>query len=61
MYRAVDAHSRGLEEAQNGSLEGLQYYRLVVAESHHFDEEQDPDPHDSEKLDLDLHYNDADR
>ncbi len=34
-------HNRGVE-AQNGALEG---HRPVVADSHHFDEEQDPDPH----------------
>jgi hypothetical protein len=34
----------------------------VVADSHGFDEEQDPDPHctGSEKLDLDPHYSDVD-
>jgi hypothetical protein len=36
-HRAVDAHNGSLE-AQNG------VYRSVVADSHHFDEEQDPDP-----------------
>jgi hypothetical protein len=30
-------------------------YRPVVADSHHFDEEQDPDPHLSEKLAPDPH------
>jgi hypothetical protein len=34
LWRAVDA--------QNGGPEGL---RPVVADSHHLDEEQDPDPH----------------
>jgi hypothetical protein len=29
--------------------------RLVVADSHHFAEEQDPDPHLSEKSDPPLH------
>ncbi len=32
----------------------------VVADLHHFDEEQDPDPHWSEKLCPDLHLCDAD-
>jgi hypothetical protein len=27
----------------------LEVYRPVVADSHHFDEEQDPDPHYNEK------------
>jgi hypothetical protein len=30
-------------EARNGALEGL-YNRPVVADLHHFNEEQDPDP-----------------
>jgi hypothetical protein len=29
--------------------------RPLVADSHHFDEEQDPDPHIGEKSDLDPH------
>jgi hypothetical protein len=47
----VDAHNGGLE-AQNGALEGN---KPVVADSQHFDEEQDPDPHFSEKMDQDQH------
>jgi hypothetical protein len=31
----------------------LRFCRLATADSHHFDEEQDPDPHLSEKLDPD--------
>jgi hypothetical protein len=42
-WRAVDANYGGVE-AQNGALESL-HYRPVVADLHHFDEEQDPDPH----------------
>jgi hypothetical protein len=38
-------------DAHDGPLEGL--YTKVVADSQHFDEEQDPDPHYSEKLDPD--------
>jgi hypothetical protein len=38
-------------DADDGPQEGL--YTTVVADSHHFDEEQDPDPHYSEKLDPD--------
>ncbi len=41
-WRAVDTHNRGVE-AQNGAVEGL-LTTVVVADSHHFDEEQDPDP-----------------
>jgi hypothetical protein len=45
----MDAQHGGLE-AQNGALENL-----VVADPRHFDEEQDPepDPHLSKKLDPD--------
>jgi hypothetical protein len=31
--------------------------RLVIADSQHFDEEQDPNPHQSKKSDPDLHRN----
>jgi hypothetical protein len=31
-------------------------YRPAFADSHHFDNEQDPDPQLSEKLDLDPHF-----
>ncbi len=34
----------------------MSVYRPVVAGSHHFDEEQDPDPHCNEKLDPDPNY-----
>ncbi len=34
----------GRMEAQNGDLEGL-YCRPVATDFHHFDEEQNPDPH----------------
>ncbi len=40
--RAMDAHN-GDPEAQNGALEGL--YRSAIADSHHFEEELDPDTH----------------
>ncbi len=39
-WRAVDAHNRGVE-AQNGALEDR---KTSGADSHHFDEDQDPDP-----------------
>jgi hypothetical protein len=39
-WRAVDAHNGGME-ALNGALEGLY---TSGHRSHHFDEEQDPDP-----------------
>jgi hypothetical protein len=38
-------------DAGDGPLEGL--YTIVVADSQHLDEEQDQDPHYSEKLDPD--------
>ena len=39
-------------------MEPYRVYRPVVADSHHFDEEQDPDPdpHLSEKLDPHTHF-----
>jgi hypothetical protein len=44
-------------EALGLKMEPWQVYRPVVADSHRFDEEQDPDPdpHSSEKLDPILH------
>jgi hypothetical protein len=39
-WRAVDAHNGDLKWSPRGSED----YQLVV-DSHHFDEEQDPDPH----------------
>ncbi len=36
-------------------MEVWRVYRPVVADSHHLDEEPDPDPHLSEKLDPDPH------
>jgi hypothetical protein len=38
LMRALDNHNRGVE-AQNGAVEGKQ----VVADSHHFDVDQNPD------------------
>jgi hypothetical protein len=51
LWRAVDAGNRAGVEAQNGAIDGL-YCRPVIADSHHFDKEQDPDPdqHFSKKL-----------
>jgi hypothetical protein len=43
----MDAHN-GSVEAQNGALEGL-LTRPVIADSRHFDEEHDLDPHLSKK------------
>ncbi len=42
-------------EAWRLKMDPWRVYRLVVTNSHHFDEEQDPDPnmHLSEKLDTD--------
>ncbi len=36
-------------------MEPLRVYRQVVADSHHFEEELDPDPNQCEKLDPDQH------
>jgi hypothetical protein len=44
-------------EAERLKLEPCQICRPVVTDSHHFDEEQHPDPHLSEKSDLDLRLN----
>ncbi len=41
-WRAVDAYVRAVEP-QTGALEGLNN-RTVVADLHHYNEEQDPDP-----------------
>jgi hypothetical protein len=56
---SVDAHNENVE-AQNGALKDLYSVDyLVVADLHHFDEEQDPDPDTdppcSEKSDSDPH------
>jgi hypothetical protein len=37
-------------------MEQRRVCRPVVADLHHFDEEQDPDPHQSEKSGPDHHY-----
>jgi hypothetical protein len=50
-WRAVDANDGGME-AQMKSW-SRRVYRPVVENFHHFEEELDPDPHWSEKLDLD--------
>ncbi len=50
-FEAIDAHNWGLEtqnggvEARNGAVEGLY--------PSHIDDEQNPDPHQSEKSDSD--------
>jgi hypothetical protein len=49
--RAVNAHNK----AWRLEMESKRIYRPVFADSHHFEEELDPGPHKSEKLDLDLH------
>jgi hypothetical protein len=36
-------------------MEALRVCRLAVADLHHLDEEQDPDPHLNQKLDPDPH------
>jgi hypothetical protein len=46
---AVDAHNGGSKRSP------WSVYRPAVADSHHFDEEQDPDPHLIEVLDPDQH------
>ncbi len=43
-------------EAWRLKMEPLRVSRPVVADSNHFDEEQDPDSHWSEKFDPDPHY-----
>ncbi len=42
-------------EAWRLTIEAWRICRLVVADRHHRDEEQDPDPHGSEKLAPDPH------
>jgi hypothetical protein len=41
-------------EASRLKTEPWSVCRQIVAEQHHFDEEQDPEPHQSEKSDPDL-------
>jgi hypothetical protein len=42
--RAVDDHNGGVEAQKNGAFEGV--YRISLdADSHHYEEEQDPDPY----------------
>ncbi len=43
MWRAVDAHSGGLR------------LKMEPWKVHHFDEDQNPDPHESEKSDPETH------
>jgi hypothetical protein len=46
-WRAVDAH-KGVIKAQNGAGERLyNVFFIGVANSHHFDGERDPNPHQS--------------
>ncbi len=40
-------------------MEPWRAYSPVFADSHHFDEEQDSDPHSGEKLDPNPHLSDA--
>ncbi len=50
-WRALYAHNRGMRL----KMEPRRVCRTVVADLHHFDEEQDPDPHQSEKSGPDPH------
>ncbi len=43
------------------TIEPWRVYREVVADCHHFDEEQDLDPHWSEKLDQDPQHSNTDQ
>jgi hypothetical protein len=45
----LDDHNGGLE----AQMEPWRVYRIVNADSHNFEEELDPVPHESEKLDPD--------
>ncbi len=40
-------------------MEPWRVYRLMATDSHHFYEEQDPDPHIREKLDPDPHKSES--
>ncbi len=51
-WRAVGAHN-GVLEAQIGALEPWRVYRPVIADSHHLEEDSDPDL--GQKLDPDPH------
>ncbi len=50
----MDGHNGGLG-VKNGAW---RVYRPVVGDSHHFDEEQEPEPFKSDKLDPDPHESD---
>ncbi len=50
-WRALYAPNRGMRL----KMEPRRVCRPVVADLHHFDEEQDPDPHQSEKSGPDPH------
>jgi hypothetical protein len=52
----VDAHNGGVV-AQNGAMEGLM---IPVADLHHIDEEQDPDPRQRETRYPDPHHSVSD-
>jgi hypothetical protein len=56
-FRGSELRSRGpctlTIEAWRLEMEPKRVYRPVLVDSHHFDEELDPDPHKSEKLDPD--------
>ncbi len=55
--RKIQEHERlknGAVDAHNGGM------GPVIADSNHFDEEQDPDPHRGKQLDPDPHPSDAD-
>jgi hypothetical protein len=53
--KAVEDRGRPQMEAWGFKMEPWRVCRPVVADCHHFDEKQDPDPHSSEKLDPDPH------
>jgi hypothetical protein len=57
--RTVEGRRR-LQRRPVGSK--MELWRQVIANSHHFDKEHDadPDPHLSENLDPEPHFNDAD-
>jgi hypothetical protein len=47
-------------EAWKLRMEPWRVFIPVIADSHHLNEEQDPHPHDSEKMNPDPHLSDAD-
>ncbi len=56
----MEGSGRSQMEAWKLRMEPWRVFIPVIADSHHLNEEQDPHPHDSEKMNPDPHLSDAD-